>query len=270
MILHIPHSSRIIPEDVRHQFVLSDDELDAELTLMTDCFVDELFAVPRATTVRFPISRLVVDVERFADDAQEPMARVGMGVVYTRTAHGKRLRRELQPHEREDLIARYYDTHHAALVAAVQAELDEHGKALIIDCHSFPSRPLPCDMDQSVPRPGFCIGTDPFHTPERLVDAAVQQRAKVGTGTEKGLTQRREGAKAAVNRPYSGALVPAAFYRRDISVMSLMVEVNRSLYMNEPAGTKTSAFDAAKDQAQTLLRLTNEFRQHAGPNPRSH
>ncbi|MBN1918783.1 MAG: hypothetical protein JW889_12835 [Verrucomicrobia bacterium] len=49
-----------------------------------------------------------------------------------------------------------------------------------------------------------------------------------------------------------------------------MVEVNRSLHMDEPAGTKTSAFDATKDEVQTLLRLTNELRQHAGPDPRSH
>jgi len=44
MILHIPHSSREIPDDTRDQFVLADDELAAELTLMTDAFTDELFA----------------------------------------------------------------------------------------------------------------------------------------------------------------------------------------------------------------------------------
>ena len=67
VILHIPHSSRVIPEELRNQFVLSDDELSAELRLMTDAFTDELFTLPGATVVRFPFSRLVVDVERFPD-----------------------------------------------------------------------------------------------------------------------------------------------------------------------------------------------------------
>jgi N-formylglutamate amidohydrolase len=79
MILHIPHSSHIIPENLREQIVLSDADLTAELTLMTDAFTDELFSLPRTTTIRFPVSRLVVDVERFPDDAQEPMSKVGMG-----------------------------------------------------------------------------------------------------------------------------------------------------------------------------------------------
>ena len=45
MILHIPHSSSVIPPALRVQIVLSDDDLAAELLHMTDAFTDELFAV---------------------------------------------------------------------------------------------------------------------------------------------------------------------------------------------------------------------------------
>jgi hypothetical protein len=37
---------------------------------------------------RSPVPRLVVDPERFADDSLELMAERGMGVIYTKTAHG--------------------------------------------------------------------------------------------------------------------------------------------------------------------------------------
>jgi hypothetical protein len=47
MILHIPHSSDVIPENLRDQIVLSDDDLAAELTLMTDAFTDELLPFRR-------------------------------------------------------------------------------------------------------------------------------------------------------------------------------------------------------------------------------
>jgi len=148
--------------------VLSDEDLAAESLLLTDAFTDELFAFPSATMVRFPISRLLVDVERFHDDADEPMSEVGMGTIYALTSSGKQLRRTLGPHERSSLISQFYEAHYGALSKAVGEELRRHGKALIFDCHSFPSQPLACDRDKSVPRPDCCIGTDPFHTSGEL------------------------------------------------------------------------------------------------------
>jgi N-formylglutamate deformylase len=242
MILHIPHASRVVPEDAREQIVLSDGDLDAELTLITDAFTDELFFWPGATTVRFPISRLVVDVERFLDDADEPMSRVGMGMIYTRTAYGHRLRRTLRPHETRHLVSKCYEPHHRTLLAAVEDELAQHGRALIVDCHSFPSQPLPCDEDQSMPRPDVCIGTDPFHTPAALVRIAAQSFHEIGYSV-------------GIDRPYTGSVVPMAFYKQDRRVASLMIEVNRALYMDELRGTKTGRFDTIQEQIQAVLNL---------------
>jgi hypothetical protein len=107
MILHIPHASRVIPADVRRTLLLTDAELELELSLMTDAFTDELF-LPAAgdgdAAVVFPVSRLVVDPERFEDDALEPMASVGMGAVYVKTSHGAPLRAKLPGRERETLL----------------------------------------------------------------------------------------------------------------------------------------------------------------------
>jgi hypothetical protein len=36
----------VIPEDWKHQFVISDNELHEELILLTDAFTDELFTFP--------------------------------------------------------------------------------------------------------------------------------------------------------------------------------------------------------------------------------
>jgi N-formylglutamate amidohydrolase len=246
MILHIPHASRTIPEDLRDQIVLTDAELAAELTLMTDAFTDELFILADTTTVRFPISRLLVDVERFAEDAQEPMSEVGMGMIYTRTAYGNALKRMLQPHETRHLVTQYYEAHHQRLSTEVKEELEKHGKALIVDCHSFPSQPLPCDRDRSIPRPEFCIGTDPFHTPRALVQATAQRIQAMGY-------------RLGINRPYAGTMVPMAFYQKDRRVASIMVEVNRSLYMDELAGTKSYRFDTVQAQIQTLLDAIRAF-----------
>src|SRR5262245_55028788 len=73
---------------------------------MTDHLTDELFhsALSTAPRIRFPIGRLVVDPERFPDDANEPMSRVDMGVIYERTSLGLLLRHPPTPSERQNLL----------------------------------------------------------------------------------------------------------------------------------------------------------------------
>ena len=87
IVVHVPHSTTLIPDDVRQQIVLDDEQLANELLCMTDRYVDELFALPasEARAIAYPVSRLVCDPERFESDAEEPMAQRGMGVIYTAT-----------------------------------------------------------------------------------------------------------------------------------------------------------------------------------------
>ncbi len=86
MIFHIPHASTAIPPAIRAGIVLSDEQLAEEILKITDWFTDDLFgshARAGDTALVYSVSRLIVDPERFIDDAQEPMAKVGMGVVFT-------------------------------------------------------------------------------------------------------------------------------------------------------------------------------------------
>ena len=172
VVSHIPHSSLIIPDEVRGQFLLTDDELQAELLLMTDHFTDELFrdAVPGITDVIFPISRLVVDPERFTNDADEPMASVGMGVIYEQTSDRRPLRYEISSSERQKLIENYYRPHHHRLTEAVRDAMHHGESCLVLDCHSFPAKVLPYDLDKSLDRLEICIGTDGIHTPDWITD----------------------------------------------------------------------------------------------------
>lgn len=233
VILHIPHDSSVVPSEVRSQFLLSDAELKLELQLMTDHFTHALFAEPlgAATVVRAPVSRLVVDVERFPDDAAEPMAARGMGAIYEVTSHLGLLRRRLSPLERDALMLEWYHAHHNRLETAVSDAVERYGRCVVIDCHSFPGTALPYEhADPAVERPDICIGSDPYHTSEPL------EQAFVGAF-------RRNGWRVAVNDPFAGALVPASRYRVDPRVMGVMVEVNRDLYLDPTSFEPNSDFD---------------------------
>jgi N-formylglutamate amidohydrolase len=241
-VIHVPHASVVVPSDVAADFILTPGELEHELLLMTDRYTDELFALPSsvATTVAFPVSRLIVDPERFTEDAREPMAKKGMGVVYTRTASGQPLRRPPSAEKHQNLLARFYEPHHAALTMAVQAALDAHGTCLVLDGHSFPARALPYEEDQNPNLPDICIGTDGSHTPGWLRDVAVRTF--------------EDGCTVAVNRPFAGALVPMHFYQKDFRVRALMVEVNRGLYMDEKSGARLPPFDDVRERISGAVR----------------
>jgi len=217
---------------------------------MTDRYTDELFDLPgeRIVPLIYPVSRLVVDPERFRSDADEPMSARGMGAVYVNTAFGEPLRRSLTPQVREQLLANFYDAHHAELSVLVKGALELYDGCLIIDAHSFPSIPLPCDLNQETNRPDICIGTDPYHTPRYLIEAA------------RGEFERR-GRSIGVDWPYGGALVPMEFYGKDARVMAIMIEINRARYMDERSGEKLANFGAfATEFIDTVCSFVAEIR----------
>jgi N-formylglutamate amidohydrolase len=241
LIFHIPHASVAIPPDARHGIVVSDAELAVELLRMTDRYTDEIFkhaAVEGDAVVEFPVSRLVVDPERFVEDDKEAMSQRGMGVVYLRRHDGSPLRANLL--RKSSLIRDYYEPHHLLLEKCVSRHLRSFGRAVIVDCHSFPSVPLPYELVQGFPRPKICIGTDAFHTPEWLAMALFS-------------AFERRGYSVKVNDPFAGAIVPVEFFKRSNRVLSVMIEIRRDLYMDEDTGERDSNFARiAQDTAQAI------------------
>ena len=246
LVLHIPHDSTLIPPDLRHTLLLDDDALQDEVIAMTDSFTSELFDfaqdVPRVT---FPVSRLIVDPERFVDDAREPMAARGMGVIYTTTSRGTVLRGMPSADDRAMLLETYYHPHHRALTLAVTAALGAFASCVIIDCHSFPSRARAYELDQFAARLDICLGTDSYHTPQWLTTVVHDAFAS-------------EGYSVSENSPYTGSMVPSAHYESDARVASIMIEINRRLYLDEVSGERLAQFEAVRasiHRAMTVIRL---------------
>ena len=247
IIVHVPHSAIDIPADVREGILLEDDALNRQLLMMTDWYTDEMIDTERTgvTVVRYSVSRLVVDPERFRDDEEEMMAEVGMGAVYTRTLGGTTLRR-FDAGEREALLQRFYDPHHRRMNELTAKILEEHVQCLILDLHSFPAHPLPYELNQSPDRPDICIGKDDFHSPDTLVVTAVNFFEGRGFAVK-------------INEPFAGVFVPSDFYQKEQCLRAIMVEVNRSLYMNEVTGEKAAGFEAIEkvltDFASTIVSV---------------
>ncbi|MEU4095674.1 N-formylglutamate amidohydrolase [Streptomyces sp. NPDC026673] len=252
VLLHVPHSSRVVPGHVRERILLDDAGLAAELDHMTDSHTDLIAAHAAARTEAWQftnrLSRLVVDPERFPDEREE-MRAVGMGAVYTRTSHGAPLRQDDPRHERT-LLEAYFEPYAAAMTAAVQDRLEATGRAVVIDVHSYPGAPLPYELHGDGPRPAVCLGTDAFHTPPWLLEAARDAFAPCG--------------EVGLDSPFAGTYVPLKHYGAVREVSALMVEIRRDRYMTEPGGAPTAGLGPIADALAALVTAVGAHRGRSG------
>jgi N-formylglutamate deformylase len=213
VLLHVPHAGTQVPEWTRPHLLLDDAVLAAEIAALTDHRTDELAlaaaerAKVRPWVIVNPVSRFVVDVERFPDEREE-MAAVGMGAVYTHGTRGQPIRAvdsvESEAHA-EALLAAYFRPWGSEV-----ARLVDDGATVLLDIHSYPAQPLPYERHADGPRPQVCLGTDPTHTPLWLVEAARTAFGEFAVG---------------LDSPFSGAYVPAGR-----AVAALMIEIRRDVH----------------------------------------
>ena len=138
------------------------------------------------------------------------------------------------------IIKNYYWMHHNALLEEVNKQIKHNGNCLIVDCHSYPSKPLMRDLDLTAIRPDFNIGIDKYHTPQKLIDASIAYF-------------NQSGYSLGVDWPYKGTIVPLEHYKKNKKVNSIMLEVNRKLYLNEPSNEKSERFNEIKEIVKSYL-----------------
>ncbi len=204
LIIHVPHASLIIPAEAKSQYLLSDEQLASEVAESADLWTDELAsaAFPEATIIEAKVSRVVLDVERYADDELEVMASTGRGMIYTHTHDGHRMRKDLSPESRLDLKKRFYDPHWDTLRTAAKS-------GYLIDFHSYPLSPWAVEKDHDAPRPEIDLGySDGVTTDAWLASLKAHFEA---FGYEVGL-----------NTPYAGVI--------DVGALdAVMLEIRRDL-----------------------------------------
>lgn len=245
IILHVPHSSRFIPDQVRRHILLTDSELEEELDEAVDTLTDELalssltqFPGARPTLFINRRSRFVVDPERFPDD-REVMNKVGMGAVYLKTTSGAQLReKDFDP---TPLLEEFFHPYAAAFTELVDRTLESTGKAVIIDVHSYRAHQHSNAVNHGQRRPAMCVGTDAFHTPRWLADTFFQVFGEIGDCYE--------------NEPYAGTYVPLKHYGQDSRVLSVMMETRADTFLDERLQPHSGFDQVAKALTKVLHRI---------------
>jgi len=123
--------------------------------------------------------------------------------------------RSLEAVNRERLMA-FYEHYSLAVEDLVARTLDVHGRALIIDIHSYPPQPLPYELHSDERRPELCLGFEQPHEPKSFVDA---------------LHACHSSLEVADNQPFHGSYVPLRFFGLESRVSSIMLEIRRDIYL---------------------------------------
>ncbi len=240
-LIHLPHCGTMIPDEYRSDYFLSPKELEENILQYADLYTDELFEslLTRFGGVKNKYSRLFFDPERFFDEKQESMSRLGLGWFYE-----KAILEEipLRGTKNKEAIAEYYHEHHKELNDKTQEKLDLYGKCTIIDCHSF-SNERYWFHDQNLELPDICIGYDEEYVDMELVEI---------------LKEEFQFYNVSINSPYSGSLVPTRFYNKNKNVKSVMIEINKKLYLDSD-NKKGNDFDVICNiLEQVMFRLIFE------------
>ena len=198
IVLHIPHSSPVIPKGYRDW----DTGIMDHVFRWTDWFTDWIFCTAangdsRIVPVVFPFSRFFCDVERLERD---PLDSIGQGIIYTQFDG---CTRHISASERAVLFERYYQAHMAILRKSLTPT------SFLLDCHSFPKDLSSVDV---------CIGTnnDWSRPPGRILHQVSD-------------VFEANGYSVGINHPYSNSISPIMSFHYS----SLMIELNKRLYLDE-------------------------------------
>ncbi|MBO4611565.1 MAG: N-formylglutamate amidohydrolase [Bacteroidaceae bacterium] len=225
IILHVPHSSTQFPEFSGYGF----SDLDCDERLLIDYYTDELFMPEQqrdhVESMVFPYCRLFCDVERLVRD---PLEEEGLGISYSRKHSFSTLSESF----------RLYADFHALVSKKI---VDSSGSTLLIDCHSFSN--LPNLLNSNPPDIDICIGYNDDETRPRknVIENMVRFFESFGY-------------KVGINEPFSNSKtfpVPVEYH-------SVMIEVNKRLYMNEKKLQRTLGFIKLKHQLQALYDILLE------------
>jgi len=227
ILLHIPHSSVCFPSDSRFNF----NDLDEDERLLIDYYTDMLFMplqpLEHISSMIFPYCRLFADVERLVDD---PLEEEGLGISYRRQMSSGVFRAFSNQLSAFKL---YVDFH-----AQVSIKLVELERPLLIDCHSFAA--LPNLLNSNPPNIDICIGYNDDETyPGEENISKIAQHFKAC------------GYKVGINTPFSNSktfAVPVKYH-------SVMIEVNKRLYMDELTLEKTKGFDKLRNEIQDIYSM---------------
>jgi N-formylglutamate amidohydrolase len=261
LVLDSPHSGFAFPADFGSRLT------EFDLREGEDCFVDELYlpAVERGVGLIAALApRTYIDLNRHAGDIDLELieggrwpgelvpsgkARLGKALVWRTLDDGRAIYdRKLSVDEVQRRIETYHRPYHAAVRERIAATHARFGRSWHIDCHSMDAvGGVQGEGGAGRARPDFVVGD------------------RDGTTCDAGFTELVRSVLAGmghdvrVNDPYKGVELVRAYSDPARGRMSLQLEINKRLYMDEATRTKSAGFEPLQRQLATLVDVVLDY-----------
>ncbi len=264
LVLDSPHSGFAFPDDfdsVLTEFDLREGE---------DCFVDQLWmpATERGIGLVAALApRTYIDFNRHAGDvdldlieggrwpdAHEPSgkAAIGKALVWRTLDDGRAIyERKLSVDEVRGRIERYHRPYHGAVRDRIAATHKRFGRSWHINCHSMNAvGGTQGEGGAGRARADFVLGD------------------RDGTTCDAEFTELVRGVLASfgysvkINDPYKGVELVRAYSDTTRGRMSLQLEINKRLYMNEATREKSAGFAAVQKHLAMLVDALVDYTTH--------
>ena len=234
VLLSIPHAGREYDAEVLANAAQGRQALE----MLEDPLVDRLcwraIAAGLGAVVQ-NVPRAVVDCNRDESEVDPasvqnvslapvgPRARYGLGLIPSRThRHGALWRRPVDRAEMNRRLEQVHRPYHLALADALAALSSRHGEAILVDCHSMPTRRGQADI---------------------VIGDRHGASAAAWVAAEAAATARALGFRTALNEPYAGGAIIASHGRPLEGIHALQLEIDRSTYLKSDARTPGVGFD---------------------------
>ena len=237
IVLGLPHTGTDIPATIRGTLN------DRGLALAdTDWNIHRLYdgLLDNVTTVRTPIHRYVIDVNRGPDDQSLYPGQNTTGLCPVTDFDGQPIYRtgqEPDKRETENRRLTYHQPYHQALSAELSRVRALHGCAILYDCHSIRSV-IPHLF--AGPLPDFNIGSNSTSSCAPMVEATVQN-----------ICLSAPGYRTILNGRFKGGWATRQYGQPKNGFHAIQMELAQATYMQE--GPPWSYDDAAANRLRLHL-----------------
>ena len=252
-VFNAPHSGRIYPEELRNASRLTAQQLRRSEDVLVDhlfeCVVEigAPFLVAQFPRAWLDVNREPYELdpklfgERLPGHANIRSMRVsgGLGTVPRLVAEDLEIYEE-KPTLNDALhrIETVYRPYHETLRRLMAKSAVEFGYAILVDCHSMPSRG---GRNEKSRRPDIIIG-DRYGTSCN----GVISRDLVRRFADHGYTVTR-------NKPYAGGFITEHYGRPLKGLHAIQIEINRALYLDETTLRPTAGFERLRRDIATIM-----------------
>ena len=254
IVVDVSRSGRVYPKEFRSPLpftVLHDN---------VSMYVEDLWAAaPQvgATMLYCCFPNTFMDVNRKEDDLDpavidgqwptalnpSPAAIRGLGLIKTKSRYGEPMQeKKLTVAEIKERFDVYYHPYHRELKRIVDETYAKHGTVWQLSCHCMSAVGAPTHADAGKPRADFCLGNIGFTTSSReFVDYVAAEIKKLGYSVT-------------INDPYEGNELNRRHGAPAKRIESIMVEINKKLFMDTKTFRRTDGFSKLKADLDRLLK----------------